>query len=81
MINGSFTLHGTGNGNGAGNNGFLYYAMYCIHYTKTGNGTGNGNGDQWVPYPFPIPGPGPVEWEQAIRNVQHQEIFNQIGRH
>ena len=30
---------------------------------------------------IPVPGPGPVEWEQAIRNDQHQEIFNQIGRH
>ena len=49
---GSFTLHGTGNGTGTGpaNDGFLYYAMYCSHYT--GTGAGNGNGDQWVAYPF-----------------------------
>ena len=38
--NGSFTLHGTGNGNGTGNDGFMYFAMYCSHYTGTGTGTG-----------------------------------------
>ena len=37
--NGSYTPHGTGNGTGTGNNGFLYYAMYCTHHTETGNGT------------------------------------------
>ena len=59
--NGSFTLYGTGNGNGTrnrnrtgyrrgvGNDELRYYAMYCTHYTKTGNGIGNRNGDQWVP--------------------------------
>ena len=40
--NGSFTLHGTGNGtgtrNGTGNDGFMYFAMYCSHYTGTGTG-------------------------------------------
>ena len=45
----SFTLHGTGNG--TGNDGLKYYAMYCTHYT--GTGTGNGTGHYWVPYPFP----------------------------
>ena len=47
---GSFTLHG--NGNGTRNDGFIYYAMYCSHYTGTGTGTGTGNGDHWVPYQF-----------------------------
>ena len=36
---GSYTLHGTGHGNGTRNNGFLYYAMHCTHYTETDNGT------------------------------------------
>ena len=36
---GSFTLHGTGKG--TGNDGFLHYAMYCTHYTRTGTVTGN----------------------------------------
>ena len=42
--NGLFTLPRTGN------DGFLYYAMYCTHYTWTG--TGNGTSDWWVPNPF-----------------------------
>ena len=56
ISNGSFTLHGTetvnGNRNGTGNDGFLYYAMYCSHYTGTGTRNRNGNRDQWVAYPF-----------------------------
>ena len=36
---GSYTLHGTGTG--TRNNGVLYYAMYCTHYTGTEIGTGN----------------------------------------
>ena len=28
-------------GQGLGNDGFLYYTMYCTHYTGTGMGTGN----------------------------------------
>ena len=58
-----FTLHGTGTGAGTrnrnrnGNDGFLYYAMYCTHYTKTGNRTGSRGGDRWVPYPFLALGP------------------------
>ena len=64
-----------GTGNRTGNDGFLYYAMYCTYYTETGNGTGNGIGDQWVPYPLPpvpspvpclVPVPGPVRCEQDI---------------
>ena len=39
---GSYTLHGTRIGQGPGNDGFLYYTMYCIHYTGTGTGTGTG---------------------------------------
>ena len=39
-INGSFTLHGIGNGRGTTNDGFIYYAMYCSHYTGTGTGKG-----------------------------------------
>ena len=56
---GLFTLHGTGTwtGNETGNDGFLYYAMYCSHYTGTGNRTGSGGGDGWVPYPFLASGP------------------------
>ena len=38
---GSCTLRGTGTGIGTGtgpaNDRFLYYAMYCTHYTGTGN--------------------------------------------
>ena len=34
----SFTLHGTGQGQGQGNDGFLHYTMYCTHYTGTGTG-------------------------------------------
>ena len=38
----SYTLHGAGAGTGTGtetrNNGFLYYAMYCTHYTGTRTG-------------------------------------------
>ena len=29
---------GPGTGQGMGNDGFLYYAMYCTHYTGTGTG-------------------------------------------
>ena len=32
--------HCTGPGQGPGNDGFLYYAMYCTHYTETGTETG-----------------------------------------
>ena len=39
--NGLFTLHGTRNGIGKGNYGFLYYSMYCTHHTVTGTETGN----------------------------------------
>ena len=28
-------------GEGMGNDGFLYYTIYCTHYTRTGTGTGN----------------------------------------
>ena len=28
-------------GEGMGNDGFLYYTIYCTHYTGTGTGTGN----------------------------------------
>ena len=28
-------------GQGTGNNGFLYYTVYCTHYTGTWTGTGN----------------------------------------
>ena len=35
--NGLFTLHG----NETRNDRFLYYAMYCTHYTATGTGTKN----------------------------------------
>ena len=37
-----YTVHTTqGQGQGPGNDGFLYYAIYCSHYTGTGTGTGN----------------------------------------
>ena len=67
--NGSFTLHGTGNGNGmgngTGNNGFMYFAMYCSHYTGTGTGdreqgTGTGTIGFHTHFPIPIPIPVPV---------------------
>ena len=32
---------GPGLGQGPENDGFLYYAMYCTHYTGTGTGIGN----------------------------------------
>ena len=32
---------GQGQGQGLGNDGFLYYAIYCSHYTGRGTGTGN----------------------------------------
>ena len=32
---------GPGQGQGPGNDGFLYYAIYCSHYTGRGTGTGN----------------------------------------
>ena len=32
-------LHCMGQGQGRENDGFLYYAMYCEHYTETGTGT------------------------------------------
>ena len=31
---------GPGQGQELGNDGFLYYTMYCIHYTGTGAGQG-----------------------------------------
>ena len=46
---------------GAGNDGFIYYAFDCTHYTGTGNGTGDqchGNGLHAF---IPVPGPGPVQ--------------------
>ena len=32
---------GPGQGQGPGNDGFLYYPIYCSHYTGRGTGTGN----------------------------------------
>ena len=32
---------GPGQGQGPGKDGFLCYAIYCSHYTRTGTGTGN----------------------------------------
>ena len=44
------TLHGIGAGTKTGtmNDGFLYYAMYCTHYTATGT-------EPIVPVPVSVP--------------------------
>ena len=63
---GLFTLHETGTGQGTTgtgqgteNDGFLYYTMYCTHYT------GMGQGQQTIVFycvhPTPCPVPGPVQ--------------------
>ena len=38
MAHSHCTGPGQGQGQGPGNDGFLYYTMYCAHYTGTGTG-------------------------------------------
>ena len=47
---GLYTLHGTGDGNGNGDESL--YIMRCTVHTAPRPGAGNRNGDHWVPYPF-----------------------------
>ena len=51
--------HSTGlaQGQGLGNDGFLYYAMYCIHYRGIATGTGTVS---------PCPCPGSVQYVRTI---------------
>ena len=58
----SITLHGIGNG--TGNDGFIFYAMYCRQ--GQGQGTGTGTNGFHTHFLFPIPVPGPVQCEWAI---------------
>ena len=52
--------HCTRPGQGLGNDGFLYYAMYCTHYT--GQGQGHGTIVFYCASPVPFPGPGPIQY-------------------
>ena len=52
-----------GQGQGPGNDGFLYYAIYCSHYTGTGTGKVTIVFYCTNPVPGPCPGPGPVQCE------------------
>ena len=63
LINDSFTLHETGNGNGnrtrSGNDGFIFMPLTVHTIQRQGTGPGT-NGLHTL---FPIPGPGPAQCE------------------
>ena len=52
---GSITLHGIGNG--TGNDGFIFYAMYCRQGQGQGQRTGTGTNGFHTHFPVPVPDP------------------------
>ena len=66
---------GPGLGQGPGNDVFLYYTMYCTHYTGKGTGTGK-HCFLLFTRSVPCPGPDPVQCVKAMSDGIRPELMN-----